>query len=201
MFILRSSVSKPDCKCVYLCALVFMFFESAWVSPLVYDSTVVYRGSLDCSVLAASLACIVHLIVWVVVWLAFIVIPRWDFTVRMVVAKARLSTPTAVKMVAEIEHREMSIPTSPSSMASGAAVANVTHFHGPLVSHFFKTFEVVCFCNFNNFLYHLLRGFLINKKRISKCLYHKEGNHLLILCVFLRDCSSNFSQKYKLGNF
>jgi hypothetical protein len=34
-----------------------------------------------------------------------------------------------------------------------------------------------------------------------KWLYHKEDNHLLIFCVFSRDCSSNISQKYKLGNF
>jgi hypothetical protein len=34
-----------------------------------------------------------------------------------------------------------------------------------------------------------------------KWLYRKEGNHLLIFCVFSRDCSSNISQKYKLGNF
>jgi hypothetical protein len=38
-------------------------------------------------------------------------------------------------------------------------------------------------------------------RNCSKWLYHKEDNHLLIFCVFSRNCSSNISQKYKLGNF
>jgi hypothetical protein len=33
-----------------------------------------------------------------------------------------------------------------------------------------------------------------------KWLYHKEDNPLLIFCVSSRDCSSNISQKYELGN-
>jgi hypothetical protein len=34
-----------------------------------------------------------------------------------------------------------------------------------------------------------------------KWFYHKGDNHLLIFYVLSRDCSSNFSHKYKLGNF
>jgi hypothetical protein len=34
-----------------------------------------------------------------------------------------------------------------------------------------------------------------------KRLYQIKDNHLLIFCVFSRGCSSNISQKYKLGNF
>jgi hypothetical protein len=105
----------PDCKCVYLLALIFMLLESAWVSPLVYDAAIVYRGSLDCSVLAASVASISHLAIWVVAWLVFILVPRWNFVVRVIVSKSQLVNPMAVRMVAEIEHNGAPI-TDTSSM-------------------------------------------------------------------------------------
>jgi hypothetical protein len=41
----------------------------------------------------------------------------------------------------------------------------------------------------------------VENQRHLKWLYHKEDNHLLNFCVFSKDCSSNISQKYELGNF
>ncbi len=41
----------------------------------------------------------------------------------------------------------------------------------------------------------------LSHKDLLKWLYHKGENHLLIFCILSRDCSSNISQKYELGNF
>ncbi len=39
------------------------------------------------------------------------------------------------------------------------------------------------------------------KRTIIDPKKNKEDNHLLIFCVFSSGCSSNISQKYKLGKF
>ncbi len=51
-----------------------------------------------------------------------------------------------------------------------------------------------------NYRYEIRFSLSAHFVTILKWLCHKEDNHLLIFCVFSRDCSSNISRKNKLEN-
>ena len=53
--------------------------------PLLYDYTLIYKGSLDGTVLACVIGTILHLFLWIVVWLFLTVKQQWTFKLRVTV--------------------------------------------------------------------------------------------------------------------
>lgn len=69
--------------CAALCVLVAVGVCNA---PLLHDYTVVYRGSLDDTVLACIIGGILHLFLWVVIWLFLTIKQNWVFKLRVTVS-------------------------------------------------------------------------------------------------------------------
>lgn len=72
--------------CAALCCLLAVAVCNA---PLLYDYTIVYRGSLDGAVLACIVGAILHLFLWVVVWLFLTIKHKWDFKLRVTVSNPK----------------------------------------------------------------------------------------------------------------
>ncbi|GLV44477.1 tincar [Carabus blaptoides fortunei] len=86
--------------CAALCLLVAVAVAYA---PLLYDYTVVYRGSLDGAVLACIVATISHLFLWVLVWLFLTIKHKWTFKLRVTVGRATVRSARSVKLVTDID--------------------------------------------------------------------------------------------------
>ncbi|XP_071536349.1 uncharacterized protein [Panulirus ornatus] len=71
--------------------------------PLLWDLSLVYRGSLDAVVLAAVIGTIVHLFLWIVLWLLLTVKSTWTFKLRVTVARACVSSARSIKLVNDVE--------------------------------------------------------------------------------------------------
>lgn len=74
--------------CAALCVLVAVGVCNA---PLLHDYTVVYRGSLDDTILACIIGGILHLFLWVVVWLFLTIKQNWTFKLRVTVSYVSVS--------------------------------------------------------------------------------------------------------------
>lgn len=48
-------------------------------APLMYDLTAAYRGTLDKTIFTAALSSVVHLFIWIVIWLGLTAKRRWQF--------------------------------------------------------------------------------------------------------------------------
>ncbi|XP_063223104.1 protein tincar [Bacillus rossius redtenbacheri] len=86
--------------CAALCVLLAIALCNA---PLLYDYTVVYRASLDGAVLACVIGGILHLFLWVVVWLLLTIKQRWTFKLRVTVGRAAVKSARSVKLVTDVD--------------------------------------------------------------------------------------------------
>ncbi|XP_058115880.1 protein tincar [Anopheles ziemanni] len=60
-------------------SLCFVLALAVVKAPLMHDLSATYRGSLDGAVLAAALGSVVHLFLWIVLWLGLTAKRRWHF--------------------------------------------------------------------------------------------------------------------------
>ncbi|XP_023246352.1 protein tincar [Copidosoma floridanum] len=89
-------ITHPAALCVFLAIGICS-------APLLYDYSVVYRGSLDGAVLACMLACVAHLGFWLMLWLALAVKRRWTFKVRVTIGRATVRSARSLKLVTDVD--------------------------------------------------------------------------------------------------
>ncbi|KAL0129752.1 hypothetical protein PUN28_001779 [Cardiocondyla obscurior] len=91
---------------VYLphCASFVVFLAIVICSaPLLYDFTVVYRGSLDGAILACIVGTILHLLLWLLLWIFLTVKQRWTFKLRVTIGRATVRSARSVKLVTDVD--------------------------------------------------------------------------------------------------
>lgn len=86
--------------CAALCVLLAI---AVCCAPLLHDYTVVYRGSLDSSVLVCVVSTILHLFLWVLVWLFLTVKQKWVFKIRVTIGKAAVRSARSIKLVTDVD--------------------------------------------------------------------------------------------------
>ncbi|XP_065155259.1 protein tincar-like isoform X2 [Atheta coriaria] len=86
--------------CAALCVLVSVGLCNA---PLLHDYTMVYRGSLDGAILACIIGGILHLFIWIVVWLFLTIKQKWIFKLRVTVGRATVRQARSVKLVTDVD--------------------------------------------------------------------------------------------------
>lgn len=57
-------------------------------APLIYDLSATYRGTLDGAVFVAAFGSVMHLFIWIVIWLALTAKRRWHFKLPQLEAPA-----------------------------------------------------------------------------------------------------------------
>ncbi|XP_037924160.1 protein tincar isoform X3 [Hermetia illucens] len=62
--------------CASLCLVLALAVVKA---PLMHDLSAAYRGSLDNSILCSALGSVIHLFLWIVIWLGLTAKRRWSF--------------------------------------------------------------------------------------------------------------------------
>ncbi|KFM77509.1 Protein tincar, partial [Stegodyphus mimosarum] len=75
----------------HLTAFVTLIATALCAGPLMYDYTLVYCGSLDGVVLAGVTGTIIHLFLWIVLWLILTIKHRWVFISATVTANLQLT--------------------------------------------------------------------------------------------------------------
>ncbi|XP_029167350.1 protein tincar-like [Nylanderia fulva] len=91
---------------VYLphCAALVVFLAIAICgAPLLYDYTVVYRGSLDGAILACIISTILHLFLWLLLWIFLTIKQRWIFKLRVTIGRATVRSARSVKLVTDVD--------------------------------------------------------------------------------------------------
>ncbi|XP_032683675.1 protein tincar isoform X2 [Odontomachus brunneus] len=86
--------------CTALCVFLAIAICSA---PLLYDYTVVYRGSLDGAILACIIGTILHLFLWLLLWIFLTVKQRWTFKLRVTIGRATVRSARSVKLVTDVD--------------------------------------------------------------------------------------------------
>ena len=86
--------------CAALCVLMALAVCNA---PLLYDYTLVYRGSLDGAILATVVGAIVHLFLWILLWLFLTLKRRWIFKLRVTVGRATVRSARSVRLVTDVD--------------------------------------------------------------------------------------------------
>ncbi|XP_018367019.1 PREDICTED: protein tincar isoform X2 [Trachymyrmex cornetzi] len=72
-------------------------------APLLYDFTVVYRGSLDGAILACIVGMILHLLLWLLLWIFLTLKQRWTFKLRVTIGRATVRSARSVKLVTDVD--------------------------------------------------------------------------------------------------
>ncbi|XP_011690592.1 PREDICTED: protein tincar [Wasmannia auropunctata] len=72
-------------------------------TPLLYDYTVVYRGSLDGAILACIVGMILHLLLWLLLWIFLTIKQRWTFKLRVTIGRATVRSARSVKLVTDVD--------------------------------------------------------------------------------------------------
>ncbi|KYM98390.1 hypothetical protein ALC62_10914, partial [Cyphomyrmex costatus] len=72
-------------------------------APLLYDFTVVYRGSLDGAILACIIGMILHLLLWLLLWIFLTIKQRWTFKLRVTIGRATVRSARSVKLVTDVD--------------------------------------------------------------------------------------------------
>ncbi|XP_012537173.1 protein tincar isoform X2 [Monomorium pharaonis] len=72
-------------------------------APLLYDFTVVYRGSLDGAILACIIGMILHLFLWLLLWIFLTIKQRWTFKLRVTIGRAAVRSARSVKLVTDVD--------------------------------------------------------------------------------------------------
>lgn len=75
----------------HLTAFVCLIATALCAGPLMYDYTLVYCGSLDGAVLAGVTGTIIHLFLWIVLWLILTIKHRWKFVSSAVTTDLQLN--------------------------------------------------------------------------------------------------------------
>ncbi|XP_014480514.1 PREDICTED: protein tincar [Dinoponera quadriceps] len=86
--------------CTALCVFLAIAICSA---PLLYDYTVVYRGSLDGAILACIIGTILHLFLWMLLWIFLTIKQRWTFKLRVTIGRATVRSARSVKLVTDVD--------------------------------------------------------------------------------------------------
>lgn len=86
--------------CAALCVLLAL---SVCNAPLLFDYTMVYRGSLDGAILATAVGAILHLFLWILLWLLLTLKQRWVFKLRVTVGRATVRSARSVKLVTDVD--------------------------------------------------------------------------------------------------
>ncbi|XP_071872035.1 transmembrane protein tincar isoform X3 [Bombus fervidus] len=86
--------------CTALCVFLAIAICSA---PLLYDYSVVYRGSLDGAILACVVATVLHLFLWLILWIFLTIKQRWTFKLRVTIGRATVRSARSVKLVTDVD--------------------------------------------------------------------------------------------------
>ncbi|XP_043588429.1 protein tincar isoform X4 [Bombus pyrosoma] len=86
--------------CTALCVFLAIAICSA---PLLYDYSVVYRGSLDGAILACVVATVLHLFLWLLLWIFLTIKQRWTFKLRVTIGRATVRSARSVKLVTDVD--------------------------------------------------------------------------------------------------
>ncbi|XP_043671672.1 protein tincar isoform X4 [Vespula pensylvanica] len=86
--------------CTALCVFLAIAICSA---PLLYDYTVVYRGSLDGAILACIVGTVLHLLLWLILWVFLTIKQRWTFKLRVTIGRATVRSARSVKLVTDVD--------------------------------------------------------------------------------------------------
>ncbi|XP_015592220.1 protein tincar isoform X2 [Cephus cinctus] len=86
--------------CAALCVFLAIAICSA---PLLYDYTVIYRGSLDGAILACIIGTVLHLFLWLVLWVFLMVKQKWIFKLRVTIGRATVRSARSVKLVTDVD--------------------------------------------------------------------------------------------------
>ena len=81
---------------------IFFHFIPVCNGPLLYDYTLIYKGSLDGTVLACVIGTILHLFLWIVIWLFLTVKQQWTFKLRVTVGRHMVRNARSIKFVNDI---------------------------------------------------------------------------------------------------
>ena len=86
------------------CAALCVFLAIAICNtPLLYDYTVVYRGSLDGAILACIIGTVLHLFLWLVLWVFLTIKQKWTFKLRVSIGRATVRSARSVKLVTDVD--------------------------------------------------------------------------------------------------
>lgn len=86
--------------CAALCVFLAIAICNA---PLLYDYTVVYRGSLDGAILFCILSTILHLVLWLVLWFFLTIKRDWIFKIRVTISRTTVHSARSVKLVTDVD--------------------------------------------------------------------------------------------------
>ncbi|XP_017778054.1 PREDICTED: protein tincar-like isoform X2 [Nicrophorus vespilloides] len=86
--------------CAALCVLISVCLCNG---PLFHDYTIVYKGSLDGAILATIIGSILHLFLWVVVWLFLTIKQKWTFKLRVTVGRATVRQARSLRLVTDVD--------------------------------------------------------------------------------------------------
>merc|ERR1719336_3205039 len=96
----RTSLWSYFSHCSAMCVLIAL---AVCNGPLLYDYTLIYKGSLDGTVLACVIGTILHLFLWIVTWLFLTVKMSWKFKLRVTVGRAAVHNAKSIKLVNDID--------------------------------------------------------------------------------------------------
>ena len=95
----KTSLWSYFSHCAAMCVLIAL---AVCNGPLLYDYTLVYKGSLDGTVLACVIGTILHLFIWIVVWLFLTVKQQWTFKLRVTIGRSMVKSARSIKLVNDI---------------------------------------------------------------------------------------------------
>merc|ERR1719346_88294 len=98
-------LNTPICMLLYShCAAMCVLIALAVCNgPLLYDYTLIYKGSLDGTVLACVIGTILHLFLWIVLWLFLTVKQQWKFKLRVTVGRHMVRNARSIKLANDID--------------------------------------------------------------------------------------------------
>uniref|UniRef100_A0AAG5CZ11 Protein tincar n=1 Tax=Anopheles atroparvus TaxID=41427 RepID=A0AAG5CZ11_ANOAO len=105
-------------------SLCFVLALAVVKAPLMHDLSATYRGSLDGAVLAAALGSVLHLFLWIVLWLGLTAKRRWHFKLPPLDGGRALGGPGAASQPLLRGNGSLRSPHGPSNgllQASGQA--------------------------------------------------------------------------------
>ncbi|XP_076231257.1 transmembrane protein tincar [Calliopsis andreniformis] len=88
---------------IHCTALVVFLAIAICSAPLLYDYSVVYRGSLDGAILACIVATVLHLLLWLLLWIFLTIKQRWVFKLRVTIGRATVRSARSVKLVTDVD--------------------------------------------------------------------------------------------------
>uniref|UniRef100_A0A0K2T0T5 Protein tincar n=1 Tax=Lepeophtheirus salmonis TaxID=72036 RepID=A0A0K2T0T5_LEPSM len=96
----KSSLWSYFPHCSAMCILIALVVCNG---PLLYDYTLIYKGSLDGTVLYTVITIISHLFLWIVTWLFLTVKQNWTFKLRVTVGRSVVKSARSIKLVNDID--------------------------------------------------------------------------------------------------